>query len=73
MAIGNSPHIGILASYGNYTTTPLGYSASLTATVGNVSFLMILEDPIIKKIICILLVSRMKNMDYGFLNSLEIF
>lgn len=38
MAIGNSPHIGILASYGNYTTTPLGYSASLTATVGNVSF-----------------------------------
>lgn len=36
-ASGNSPHIGVPAGYGSYTTAPSGYSASPSATAGNVS------------------------------------
>lgn len=36
-ASGNSPHIGVPAGYGSYTTAPSGYSASPTVTAGNVS------------------------------------
>ncbi|KAH9318567.1 hypothetical protein KI387_020336 [Taxus chinensis] len=36
-ASGNSPHIGVPAGYGSYTTAPSGYSASPAVTAGNVS------------------------------------
>uniref|UniRef100_A0A0C9QR94 TSA: Wollemia nobilis Ref_Wollemi_Transcript_13006_3501 transcribed RNA sequence n=1 Tax=Wollemia nobilis TaxID=56998 RepID=A0A0C9QR94_9CONI len=36
-ATGNSPHIGVPAGYGSYTTAPSGYSASPAVTAGNAS------------------------------------